>query len=408
TLMDHLASVGRRYVQNKANLDLQREQNEFTLARDEKQQAYGLALSEGQHQNALDRIVAQGTQDVATQTAIDEGLNLRTGLITETEKEIAEGNQGVQRYGIMTQGQMNRDVLQNNLDLLTEGHIHAEDMQEMHNEYTTQLTKLQNKHLLTVLDKQIGADLVKTLNILDAQLGQQKLVNKGNLNLANIHAGTQRFGIQSQVQMNRENNENRFNLFDLSVDRDLTLQERQLKADAIGLGKQLKFGDRADKRANKTQRYGIKRGANVEESRIKTQFKTADRAFDLQERQQSQIEESQNFQLEVARHNFNESQKNQYVKAIDNIMPVLEMSGVSIDDYLASPESYSSILSKAVESNQLSRIIGSAFGGSPGYETVQERQQKVNDTLQSLNFLNALYGGPALSGATGLDRIINE
>jgi len=236
----------------------------------------------------------------------------------------------------------------------------------------------------------------------------KNLIAKNNIDVANIGATTQRLGIQSNARDRDLQRASNIELAKLGYNAEEINLMNTLAANQQAVETQGKYGLKQAKINAKTQKYGIKQGSKVEQARIEAQNKATDRAFDLQDRQQAQIEESQNFQLEVARHNFNESQKNQYLKAIDNIMPVLEMSGVSIDDYLAAPESYSSILSKAVESNQLGRIIGSALGGSPGYETVQERQQKVNDTLQSLNFLNALYRDPALSGANGLNQIINR
>jgi len=172
TLMDHLASVGRRYVQNKANLDLQREQNAFTLARDEKQQAYGLALAEGQNANALAQIKATGENTTALQKLIEQGATNRTtlttnaekgiaagnqlgqtkraGMVTKSQENIALGNQAVQREGINANKELGLAQLENNMALAIEQNMGAFERQALLQRGELALQDLRGKQTLSL------------------------------------------------------------------------------------------------------------------------------------------------------------------------------------------------------------------------------------------------------------------
>ena len=404
TLMDHLASVGRRYVQNKADADRLRMAQEFQMARDAQSQAFQTGIATEQNELARDQIRLTGEQNRILQLGRYTGegeLLEKTIMGTLAEARLRSEDS---RYGINAQERIAKAGFGNRLDIANVNRYMGQDaiagnkaVEDLRSATQIELYGIRSELEKTLQREGHNADIVKTMNMLDAELQWRREQGASNERIAGI-------GADVQLDTNATNQA-------INADRNLS-NEIIASITEGGATDRTRIADTGEtkrtKLNNDMQRFGIKKAAEMERMRLDSAFETLETTLDWQGKQNAPAIERQLIENRIIEYQFSEAQKNQYVRALDNIAPILELKGITKEQYLADPETYSEILSKAVDRNNAFEIVGSAFGFSPGYETNQEKKKTVDDALQSLLFLNALSGNPAQAGTNGLSNIVNN
>ena len=404
TLMDHLASVGRRYVQNKADADRLRMAQEFQMARDAQSQAFQTGIATEQNELARDQIRLTGEQNRILQLGRYTGegeLLEKTIMGTLAEARLRSEDS---RYGINAQERIAKAGFGNRLDIANVNRYMGQDaiagnkaVEDLRSATQIELYGMRSELEKTLQREGHNADIVKTMNMLDAELQWRREQGASNERIAGI-------GADVQLDTNATNQA-------INTGRNLS-NEIIASITEGGATDRTRIADTGEtkrtKLNNDMQRFGIKKAAEMERMRLDSAFETLETTLDWQGKQNAPAIERQLIENRIIEYQFSEAQKNQYVRALDNIAPILELKGITKEQYLADPETYSEILSKAVDRNNAFEIVGSAFGFSPGYETNQEKKKTVDDALQSLLFLNALSGNPAQAGTNGLSNIVNN
>ncbi len=425
TLMDHLADVGSRYVQNKAETDRQRMAQEFQIARDEQFQAFQTGIAEGQNELSRDQIRLTGEQNKLLQEGRYAGEGqLQSGRYvgegTLLDKTIAGTlaqatlNSGDVRYGIDSREKIAKGGFANNIALGNINRYSGQDaiagnqaLEELKSKTNIELMGMSNQVRRELQSNQNDANLLQLMNSLDAELQWRREDGASRERIAGIGADVVLDTNATNQQMNADSNFSREITTGITADaatqQTNTIQSAETEREGLrqtGATKRAKLSD-------DTQRFGMKKAAEMERMRLDSAFETLETTLEWQGKQNEGAVARQLIENRIIEYQFDESKKNQYVKALNDIEPILKMKGVTKEQYLADPETYSEVLSKAVDRNNLYEIIGSAAGFSPGYKTTQEKQKSVDDALQSLLFLNALAGNPAHAGANGLNNIVN-
>lgn len=334
TLMDHLASVGRRYVDNKALMDRERQQQAATL----------------------EQIKAEGAQRTALQTLIESGLNTRTGLTTEAQKDIvgtqvggsiantrlttgaqkdiAFGDQDVRRYGINAEKDLGMKTLENRLALAVEGNVGAYERAELMADAEYRLQELRGRQNLTMQEMREGAELVRLMNTLDADLQKTGMINQTNENIAQTGADVENRRTQAGIDIQSGINQTQMGM----LDKQLFSNEKSLGAQLLHqrqmqelVGEQ---GLDIAELQSKDTRYGIDRGADIEAERIASQERLGNRGYDFQEWAVGPEREMQSFQLKQAEYAFNQMIENPHAEFLRELEPILEANGLTKEQFL--------------------------------------------------------------------------
>ena len=409
TLMDHLANIGSRYVENKALTDRQRMQQEFLMDRDEQNQAFQSAMAEDRNQLLKDQITLEGEQNRLLAEANMKGqtdiANIREGGATSRTQLTTDAQKGIvstQEHGLNT-----RFKAREGGETLRHGKQMANDL-SIAKEGTkrTQLGVDTQRYLADLGSKtqlQLANDL-NTLNLKLAEMNSEdnyhamisgqaaameelKVAIKGKLDaistqgtqdqaLADIQGGYQTAdtalrvgGQQYGADTQKEIALNQIGSNERMQGRQIDFQQKTM-ADAI-VNQQLE--------ADKNRQFQ----KTFQSNEHRFQAGESAKSYDFQAQMNETDDDLKKVQIKHAEFALNEMMKDPNEKFLQELEPILEANGISKEQFL-SPEKDGRIMGSIkalLNGAPLAAIANLALRYNLGYDNEFDRVDKVNTAI---------------------------